>query len=307
MNKVIRVISMCLACALLLFSTACENAVSSEVSIQAANEEEAIEQEGFTFAPQEIQPIEESPYMLPTDIPSESGLHTLSVEKPEMSETTNSDDVVQAILGTSNQVADIKSTDLIGQVYLETGERPVNKTLSEEDGYLSASIQKQDNVDQESDEDLWGSLYLDATNYYTLETGAMKDNANCAVLFKYRSIGATGGYTIGLSICNIGINLNIDRTGKIGWWSCDEQNQTGYCVDDTRSEYVNTYNQIDDEWYYLMVAMDERLGCRFITWQQNDPQNNAFYACDLSTVFRINDAAAVSAYWGKYGFFHAIK
>ena len=296
----------------ILFSVSCGEDTESDASnIQEAggdtlNEnigEEEIEQEVFTFIPQEIQPLEENPFLLPMNMSSERGLHRLSVEKPQMDENTNPDDVINALLGAPNQVADIKSTDFMDFIYVETGDQPINKLLSEEDGYIRVSIQNQDNTNQETGEDLWADLYLDAAiNYYAIETGGMDDCSNCAVLIKYRNSGVTGEENIGFSNSNIGTTLNIDNMGKIYFWSCDEQNQSEYFVEHTSKEYSNQFEPKENEWHYALIAMDEHSGYRFLIWQQNDPQNNAFYACDLSDVFKIDDSIQGQKIWTNINF-----
>ena len=102
MNKMIRSILICLVFILLFSFSACGNT--------------EIEQKSFTFMPQETQPIEENPFVLPMEISSELGLHKLDVQKPDMAGINNSDEVVSTILGSAHQVANLHSTDLVNSV-----------------------------------------------------------------------------------------------------------------------------------------------------------------------------------------------
>ena len=223
-NKICLVILICL---LLLFTVSCkkENSGgapggqenSSEVSIENLVQEEETEQKVFTFTLQEIKPIEDNPHFLPVDISSNFGLHILSVERPQMDENTNPNDVISALLGSPNQVADINSKDLLDHIYLETFDQQIVKTVFEEDGYLRAFIQKTDNASQENGEDLRGDLYLDAVNYYAIEAGGMNDSSCCAVLIKYRNSGVILE-EIGISNSNIGTRLgklDVDNMNHI--------------------------------------------------------------------------------------------
>ena len=252
--------------------------------------------------PEKVQPIEDNPFMFPMEMASESGLHRLSVERPQMDEATNPDDVISALLSMPNQVADIKSKDLADHIYLETGDQPVFKLLSEKDGYLRVSVQKQDSTSQDERQDLWGDIYLDAINYYAFEAGEMNDSSNCAVLIKYRN-SKVGGVGIGFSNSNIGTKLEIDNMNQIHFWSSDDQNQIEYFVGNTNKEYMNKFKPIENEWYYVLIAMDESLGYRFTVWQQNDPFNNAFYACDLSDVYKIEDSMQGQQIWMDINFY----
>lgn len=276
MNRMTRLILICLVLILLLFSSACEKKEN--------------EQAAFTFISQEIQPIEEDPFMLPIEISGYSDLHQLSVKKPQIDQTTDLDDIVHAILGSADRVANINSKDLVNNVYLETGELPINKSLSDEDGYLRAFLQRknidEENIDQKDGTGLWGDLYLGAIEAHTFGAGTVEDCSNCAILIKYRSSGVNAGNNIGFSNSNVSANMHIDNNGGLHFWSNEGQNQNGYSIENTSKEYINLLRAIDNEWYYALVAMDEHLGYRFITWQVNNPANNAFYACDLSGIFK---------------------
>ena len=287
MNRMARSLLLYLLLTLLLFSSACGKAEK--------------EQETFIFNPQEIQPIEENPFMLPAEISPELGLHILDVQKPKMEELNNSDDVVNAILGSANQLVNIEANDLVDYIYIETGEQPVNKSTSDKDGYFRALIQREES-DPKNGEFLWGDLYLDAISHFVFEEGGNKECSNCAVLIKYRNSGVNGGHSIGFSISNVFVNLHIDNSGRLDVWSNDEQNQTEYSIGNTRREYSSSLKQLENKWYYALVAMDEHLGYRFITWQENDPSNNAFYACDLGVVFNKDDEISGSNIWADINF-----
>jgi len=257
--------------------------------------------EGTTFIPDEIQPIEENPFILPAEISPELGLHILDVQKPKMEEINNSDDVVNAILGSADQVVNIKSDDLAKNVYLETGDLPVNKSISDEGGYLRANIQRNDS-DPENGEGLWGSLYLSAVEDHFFRAGSLNDNSNCAILIKYRMSGVNEGLRIGFSTSNISLYMFVDNDGGLHFGSFDEIQQKEYSIENTNNENINLSERVDNEWYYALVAMDEHLGFRFITWQENVPSNNSFYACDLNNVLKMDDEMRGSHLWTDIGF-----
>ncbi len=65
MKNMFRIQLICLVCLAIIFTAGCS--VNENESITEQN------QEVYTFIPQEPQPIEESPFMLPIEIHSESG------------------------------------------------------------------------------------------------------------------------------------------------------------------------------------------------------------------------------------------
>jgi len=196
---------------------------------------------------------------------------------------------------------DISGKDLVDFVYMETGDSPVDKSVSEKDGYLRASIQREstgeDDGEQENNRGLSGNIYLDVINHFIAEAGGNQECPNCAILIKYRKNAVNAGLSIGFSNSNVFVNQFIDDTGGLNVWVGDEHSQKGYSIGNTHGEYVNSLQLIDDEWFYALVAMDEHSGYRFITWQEDDPSNHAFYACDLSSVFTRNDEPEDSIMW----------
>ncbi|NMC46384.1 MAG: leucine-rich repeat domain-containing protein [Chloroflexi bacterium] len=293
MKKILRILLFCVLCISFIFTDGCS----------AEKKEGIFEQntKGYYFISQEIQPIEENPITLPAEISPELGLHFLDVQRPNMDEIHNSDDVVNALLGSANQAVNIEGKDLVDYIYIETGEQPLNKSISDKDGYFRALIQNDSN-DLENSEFMWVDIYLDAINYFVPKEEGNKECSNCAVLIKYRNSGINGGHNIGFSISNVFVNLHIDNSGRLEVWSNDEQNQTEYSIGDTRGEYAGSLMQLDNKWYYALVAMDEHLGYRFITWQENEPSNNAFYACDLSAVYSRDDEISGSNIWANISF-----
>ena len=295
MKRITRSISICLL-SILLFSSACEKTEPETIHVQ----------EVFRFVPQQVQPIEENPSALPAEILSEYGLHIVDIQRPNMDEIDHSDDVIHALLGSANQVVNISGKDLVDFVYMETGDSPVHKSVSAEDGYLRAFIQREsvgeDGSEQENYGGLWGSIYLDAINQFIAEAGGNQECPNCAILIKFRENRVNAGLSIGFSNSNVFVNQFIDDNGGLNVWSGDEHNEKEYSIGNTRREYVNSLQLIDNEWFYALVAMDEHSGYRFITWQENDPSNHAFYACDLSSVFKRNDDLEDSIMWADISF-----
>lgn len=294
MKKNFRLPILSLLCLAFIFTTGC----SAENNKDNSGQNPDI----FTHISQEIIPIEENPFTLPMEISSDLGLHKLDVQRPNMNELNNSDDVVNAILASANQVANIKSKALAENVYLETGERPVNQSLSDEGEYFRAYIQIDEN-EQENGEELWGDLYLDAVADHFFGRGGMQDSSNSAILIKYRKNLENTGYNFNYSNSNISTGVNIDDFGELHFWSFDEQRQYGYTVDNTRADYINSFQPVNNEWYYTLVAMDENLGYRFLTWQENNPVNHAYYAINLSAIFFADDKTQGQHIWSSMNFY----
>ncbi|MBU1682713.1 hypothetical protein KJ742_02085 [Patescibacteria group bacterium] len=276
------------------------------ISLSACAKTEAA-QEVFSFIPQETQPLEANPFILPKEIPVELELHQLDVQRPNMAEITNSDEVVNAMLGSAHQVADIHSSDLVNSVYLETGNSPVNKSVMDENGYIRARIQRNDagtdDAQQIENEILWGSLYLSAIQEQTLEAGTLSDSSNSALLIKYRISGVTNGHNFGFSNSNINTNMFEDITGSLHFGSRDEQEQYEYSIENTRNEYMSVLKPSDNQWFYALIAMDKHLGYRFITWQETNPANHAFYAIDLGDIFEPNTEVQGKQIWADIVFY----
>ena len=79
-----------------------------------------------------------------------------------------------------------------------------------------------------------------------------------------------------------------DITGGLHFGSNDDQAQYGYSVENTNVDYINLLKPLENEWFYALMATDEQLGYRFLTWQETDPANHAFYAINLSDIFEVN-------------------
>lgn len=272
--------------------------------------------EPFTFTPAEPQPLEDNPVMLLNEVPFELGLHKLDVSKPKMDEINSSDDVVNAIIGSAHQVADLQSTDLVNSVYLEIGDQPLTQSITEENGYIKAQIQKinvgdENNVEENNAEEfndpgnvdnIWGSLYLNAIEEQTLGAGTLDDSLNFAMLVKYRIHGVTDGHSFGVSNSNIYMNMFEDNTGGLHFGSNDDQNHYGYSVENAGAEYLSILKQSEREWFYVFIAMDEDLGYRFITWQETDPANYAYYAVDLNGIQKPNEDQHGHRIWADIAF-----
>ena len=292
MNKMTRPLSILLVLIMLFPLSACGETVAT--------------QEPFSFIPQETQPLEAEPFILPTEIPVELGLHKLEVRKPDMAGINNSEEVLNAILGSAHQVVDLRSADLVNSVYLETGNLPVNKSITDENGYIRARIQRNsvetENPDEENNENLWGALYLSAIQEQTLEAGKLSDSSNCALLIKYRINEVTAGHNFGFSTSNIYFNTFEDITGALYFGTMDEQSQNEYSIGDARNEYMSVLKPADNEWFYTLISIDERMGYRFITWQASDPANHAYYAIDLNDIYEPNEGIQGQRIWADISF-----
>lgn len=288
-----------LLCLALILTAGCNAGITKNILEQ--------DQEAYTFITEDVQPIEAISFKIPKEIPLSVGLHRLDVQRPKMDAITNSDEVVNAILSSANQVANINSKDLASNVHLETGDRPVTKSLSDENGYLRVFIQResseQDNIEQEGGEDLWGEIHLDAIADHFFGADSMQDSSNCAIVIKYRNNGENGGNNFGFSNSNISTGIHVDNYGGLHFWSNDDQNHYGYEIEDTRKEYLNILQPTKNEWYYALVAMDANLGYRFITWQENNPVNHAYFAIDLNGIFFADDEIQGQHIWANMNFF----
>jgi len=256
-------------CTVVIFAAGCAT----------VNNEDAEPQNLSTFVVQDIQPIEENPFMLPTEIPSQAGLHRLDVQRPHMHEMKNSDDVVDAILGSAVQAAVMENQDLLVNLYAEIGGQPATTDLSDKNGYISASFRKKPGEQEE----LWGDLRVEGLGAYTLSSGEKEINANSAVLIKYRYSADIGGMQVRFYNGSAETNTGIGADNHL--WMDSGQAFMRYGAD-SRGEYTNVLNFIDGEWYYSLAALDENYGYRYIIWQENNPVNHAFYACDLGAVYK---------------------
>lgn len=274
MTKIIRVIILCFLCALLLFSAACEKAVSGEAGY--TNEE--LGQEVLAFIPQEIQPIEANPYMLPMKVPPESGLHQLSVEKPQIDETLDTDEIVSAVLGSAVQAGKLHASDLEHSIHIETWDmQAATEIASENDDYINVSFQQQGY-------DFCSRIGIENISEYV---DGMQDSPNSAVLLKYRSHGNFENWRVLFQNSPVFACTGMSKKSNDSFSSWNDQ--YGYDLYTIEQEYRNTFQMVDNEWYYSLAAMDKSLGYRFITWQENDPANHIFYACDLSEIHKSDD------------------
>jgi Leucine-rich repeat (LRR) protein len=287
MSKIIRYIFVGLLCTLLLITAACQIKVGREVQEQETNEESIFQSAGFTFIPQEIQPIEENPFMLPLELSSQSGLDIFSVEGPQIDETMNCDEIVNAVLGTADQIVILKNQEIKDSLSIQTDENSVKNMLSDSNEYINILFQQknieQDNSNQDNAHGLSGSINFDKLSQYVFNAGGMQDSSNSAVLLKYRSSGAIG-VPISFSNSNIVSVLEIERSGQLNFWTNDDQNQDHY-----ERRNVGTLKIIDTEWYYALAAMDENFGYKFIVWQESNPANNAYYSSNLGKHANFDD------------------
>lgn len=279
MKNMFRIQLICLACLAIIFTAGCS--VNENESITEQN------QEVYTFIPQEPQPIEENPFMLPMETHSESGLHRLLVEKPNMDEITHSDDVINAIFGSAVLIAELQNPDLINSGYLETGDQQVNNTLSDNNEFLEVFIQRanieQGDAVQDTFSELWGEISIDVMSSNAFSTGKMNDLSNSAILFKYRYRSPIRG--IQTSLYNGSVNIRTGISNDNHLFTDAGTDSLGYSTDN-RSDHINFLDFVENEWYFTLLALDQDYGYRYITWQENNPQNNAFYACDLGLVFK---------------------
>ena len=160
MKKIFRISLLSLLCLALIFTMGC----STE---KIENKEVVIEQnqEGTTFIPQEVQPIEKNPSMVSMEISSESDLHRLDVQRPIMDGIASSDDLINTILDSADQKVKLQNQDLLNISYLETGDQQVNKTLSDDGGYLKMVVQRTDIEQEEGNQGgVWGQIGFNISN-----------------------------------------------------------------------------------------------------------------------------------------------
>ncbi len=244
----------------------------------------------FTFVAQDVQPIEAHPFVLPKEISSQSGLHRLDVQRPEMDAVHDSEDVINAILGSAELVATLTSNDLLSNSYLESGDQQMTKTMSSDEDYLELFFQlentEQDDGTPQQFREISGGIALDGLDPYLDSTGGWADSSKSAILYKHRFSGEMRGFVTGFYNGSTFIHTGISTDFHLFFWA--DQNSVGYSAD-SKGEYTNSLEFIENEWYFTLAAGDGDFGYRYITWQENDPSNHAFYACDLSAIYKPYD------------------
>lgn len=229
----------------------------------------------------------------------QSDLNKISAENPQINDSNN---IVNAILDSANQVGKLQNQKLKDCIYLETGNQPVNKTLSENNGYMSAFFQRENNEQVDSNQDnideLWGAMQFNGLSGYIFEVCGIKDISNSAVLLKYRSSGVSKGILVDFSNGSISVNANISKYGELSFGVHNDQIDCS--ADSTMQEYMNSLKPIDNEWYYVLVAIDEGFDYRFVTWQESNPANKAFYNFNLGEICNPDDSTNEQPFWAEF-------
>jgi|GEM_PF-2386691 len=292
MKNIFKTLYLCILFLAFIFTAGCsaENADNNKNILGQIKEDP-------TYIPQEVQPIEENPSMMTKELRSESELHRLSVQRPQMDEINSSGDLINAILGSANQVEKLQNYDLLNSAYLDTGDQQVNKTLSDQSGYLEMVVQKADNQQDDGDHDgLWGRIGVNIPTSHAFSAA----DTNSAILFKYRYTAPLAGFQTsfgnGSAAIHTGVSTDFHLFLDAG------HNFMGYSAD-SRGEYANALVFIENEWYFTLAALDKDYGYRYITWQENNPSNHAFYACDLSAIFNPYIFFREQGMWAGLNFF----
>ena len=296
MKKIFRISLLLFLCLAFIFPAGCStDNIENGEGVLGQN------QAGITFIPQEVQPIEENPPMVVMEISSESELHRLDVQRPVMEEIGSSDDMINTILDSADQKVKLQNQDLLNSSYLETGNQQVNKTLSDQGEYLEMVVQRTDIAQDDGNQGgAWGQIGFDISGSNAFSAAEMGDNPNSAFLFKYRYHTLLGGFQT--SIYNGSATIHTGLGADNNLFVDSEQDFMRYSTD-SKGEYLNSINFLNDEWYFTLAAMDRDYGFRYITWQENDPSNHAFYACDLSGIFKPYHFNHEQGFWAGLDFF----
>jgi Leucine-rich repeat (LRR) protein len=275
---------LCVLCGLIVFCAGCSTAGSAEIPAQ--------KQETFSFETRAIQPIEAYPVALPMGVSSRSGLHRVDAQRPEMGDMTSSDDVIAAVLESAAMVAELKSDDLLNNSHLEGGDQQVTQSISGAEEYLEILFRMEDTEQDDQSKDMFrefsGGIAVDGLSAYVFSTGAMEDSATSAILVKHRFSGDLRGFST--TFYNGSISVSTGVSSDYYLYFSANQDFIEYGAD-SRGEYTNSLNLIADAWYFTLAALDGNYGYRYMTWQENDPSNHAFYACDLGAIFKPYDLA----------------
>ena len=279
MKRNINACCMLFYCAAFILSAGCSMAGSGDNAVE--------KQEGFLFEAEEIQPIEEDPFALPMEISSRSGLHRVDAQRPNMDEMNNSDDVVDAMLDSAELAATLESHDLLSNSHLETGDQQLTKTISSDEEFLEVFFQNEnaghDDENPTNPRGIFGGIFVDGLGAYVFSTGKLADSSPSAILIKHRFSGEMREFSTSFYNGSVFINTGINSDYSLYFWA--NQDFLEYSAD-SRGEYTNSLNLIENEWYFTLAAIDGDYGYRYITWQEDDPSNHAFYACDLSAIFK---------------------
>ena len=292
MKKIFRISLLSLLCLAFIFTAGCSagNAENNEVVSEQ-------KQDGTTFISQVVQPIEENPATMAMEISSESDLHKLDVQRPQMDEIDNSDDVINSILNSAAQVILLQNQDLLNSSYSETGDQQLSQTLSDEGGYLQMVVKREDDENQNG---IWAQIGFNISSSNAFSAAEMEDTANSAVLLKYRYNTPVGGFETGFYNGSATIHSGISNDNNRFFHA--QQDFMGYGSDNW-GEYINPFTFIDNEWFFTLAALDRDYGYRYITWQENNPSNHTFFACDLSAIFKPYHFNQEQEIWAALQFF----
>ncbi|MCK5128497.1 MAG: leucine-rich repeat domain-containing protein [Clostridiales bacterium] len=274
MKYLINVVLIGLLIVAMIFSISCSANNSFNEATPNTSQKQDATNEVFKFTPKEIQPIENSPLIFAVDLSAGGGVNApLRIEKPKLDKTSTPDDVINSILDSANQVANIEDEELYKVSSINTDKwHSVTGEISRNEGYISFFAENQNPGDEMS-----ANFSFNGINEHAFEIGGMDDSLNSGILIKVRFKDILNNniefiYENGLSTFagfeNINNNNMYLNTSKD-----DIQYHTRIT-----GEFINLIN---DEWYYFFAAIDENYIYKHMIWQENNPNNNAFYVSNL--------------------------
>ena len=237
----------------------------------------------ITFIPQAVQPIEENPRMLPWHEIISNDFPALPVEEPQFNETTQLGDVAADILGINRELVTLQNEALMGCIDWQAKDSSQNQTLTHENGYVRAHIQTGGDGQNEA-QDIWGRMFFNGLRDTIEQTGGMQQGSASAIALKLRYTGVNNGFSLFLENEWVTVFAGFSNSGSLNIYAMKDGVE--FRIADLGDMGIDPINLIENEWYNMLLAIDVHYGCSFTVWQENDPDNHAFYACDLSDTFQ---------------------
>jgi len=258
---------------------------------------ENINKEVTTYIPQNIQPIEENPCMLPIEQVAFEEFQGLTVAKPHIDDTTGMEDIAAALLTASREVVTLQGDDLMRCIDFQSTDWSLNRTLTEENGYIRALIQT-GKEDPEKAPDIWGKLYFNGLRDALAQAGGIAQGKTSAIAVKFRCTGVNSGFCLFLENQYVSVFAEFGDDGSLGVYACKDG--MSYKIENFGDVGGDSIHVLENEWYHALLAIDGHFGCGLIVWQESDPANNAFYTCDMSGAFPSVNAGQEPYIWAGF-------
>lgn len=259
-----------------------------------AGEETAAGLDSDSGTAQQVQPVEDKSYKLPLETKAENGFQAVCTGNLLIDGGTGSRDIVNAILESPLEAAVLTSKALTDRMQLNAGSSLWKGSITDDGAYIRVLFQRE-NGGQTGAPALEGNILFNGLGQYLDNLRGSENHPNSAVLLKYRFAGIDTRFGMFLENNYTLLSTDINFSGVL-------TPQTADLIDEYGSYHLGgedgpkAINLMENEWYYTLIAMDG-LGYRFITWQEKDPLNHAFYACELSGAYTWDHAKQERYIW----------